>query len=163
MLSRLLPQPLLSVSLLAVWLLANNAASPGLVLLGLVLAVVIPLMTRRFWPEYPHRVRYKPLLRLLGIVIADIVIANLRVALLILGPPARLRPGFFALPLRVRTPHAITMLAGIISLTPGTVSANVSGDQRTLLIHGLDLDDPAEAAERIRSRYERPLLEIFEC
>lgn len=163
MLARLLPQPLLSAALLVVWLLAHNAASAGLVLLGLVLSVLIPLMTRRFWPEYPHRVRYTPLLRLLTIVIADIVVANLRVALLILGPPGRLRPGFLSLPLQVRTPHAITMLAGIISLTPGTVSANLSGDERTLLVHGLDLGDPAAAVERIQSRYERPLLEIFEC
>ncbi|CAN5746445.1 Na+/H+ antiporter subunit E [soil metagenome] len=163
MLARFLPQPLLSVALLVVWLLAHNAASPGLVLLGLLLAVAIPLMTRRFWPEYPRRVRYGPLLRLMGVVIADIVLANLRVALLILGPPGRLRPGFLTLPLRVRSPHAITMLAGIISLTPGTVSANLSGDGRTLLVHGLDLGDPAAKAERIRSRYERPLLEVFEC
>lgn len=163
MLARFLPQPLLSVALLVVWLLAHNAASPGLVLLGLLLAVAIPLMTRRFWPEYPRRVRYGPLLRLMGVVIADIVLANLRVALLILGPPGRLRPGFLTLPLRVRSPHAITMLAGIISLTPGTVSANLSGDGRTLLVHGLDLGDPAAQAERIRSRYERPLLEVFEC
>jgi multicomponent K+:H+ antiporter subunit E len=163
MLARLLPQPLLSVALLLVWLLAHNAASPGLVVLGLVLAVAIPLLTGRFWPEYPRRVRYGPLLRLLVVVIADIIVANLRVALLILGPPTRLRPGFLTLPLRVRSPHAITMLAGIISLTPGTVSANLSGDGRTLLVHGLDLGDPAAAAERIRSRYETPLVEVFEC
>lgn len=163
MLHRLLPQPLISVALLLIWLLANNAASPGLIVSGLALALVIPLLTHRFWPEYPRRVRYGALLRLLGVVIADIVVANLRVAVLILGPPDRLRPGFLTLSLTVRSPHAITMLAGIISLTPGTVSANLSGDRRTLLVHGLDFGDPAAVAERIRSRYERPLLEVFEC
>jgi multicomponent K+:H+ antiporter subunit E len=146
-----------------IWLLAHNAVNAGLVVVGAVLAVVIPLATHPFWPEYPRRVRYRPLIRLLVVVLFDIMVANVRVALLILGPRSGIRPGFLILPLQVKTPHAIAMLAGIISLTPGTVSANLSGDRSTLLVHGLRLDDFQAATARIRSRYERPLLEIFEC
>jgi multicomponent K+:H+ antiporter subunit E len=160
---RLLPQPLMSAALLVIWLLAHNAASGGVVALGTVLAVAVPLLTRRFWPDYPRQVRYGRLVRLLGVVVLDIAVANLRVAVLILGPRSRLRPGFLTMPLRLESSHAITMLAGIISLTPGTVSANLSGDRRTLLIHGLDLYDQDAAVARIRSRYERPLLEVFGC
>jgi multicomponent K+:H+ antiporter subunit E len=163
MMNRFLPQPLLSVALLLIWLLAHNTINAGLLLLGAGLAVVLPLATQRFWPDYPRRLRYGPLLRLLGVVLLDIVVANLRVALLILGPRSRRRPGFVTLPLLVKSPPAITMLAGIISLTPGTVSANLSGDRSTLLVHGLALGDADIAVARIRTRYERPLLEIFEC
>lgn len=163
MIGRLLPQPLLSAALFFIWLLAHNEVNPGLVVLGSGLALAIPLVTRSFWPEYPRRVRYGPLIRLIGVVLFDILVANIRVALLILGPASRRRPGFLTLPLQVKTPHAITMLAGIISLTPGTVSANLSADRSTLLVHGLRLEDLDAATARIRSRYERPLLEIFEC
>jgi multicomponent K+:H+ antiporter subunit E len=107
-------------------------------------------------------VRYAPLLRLLGVVLLDIVIANLRVARLILGPRARLRPAFFVVPVALRDPYPVTLLASIISLTPGTVSADLSADGRALLVHGLDVDDVPGTVSRIRARYERPLMEIFE-
>ena len=161
--SRLLPQPLTSAALFTFWLLAYNEITVGLVVLGAALAVAIPLVTDPFWPEYPRRMRYAPLLRLLGVVLLDIVIANLRVARLILGPRARLRPAFFVVPVALRDPYPVTLLASIISLTPGTVSANLSGDRRTLLVHGLDVGDPAEAAATIKERYEAPVREAFGC
>ena len=157
-----LPQPLLSVALLAVWLLAHNAFTPGLVLLGALLAVVVPIATRHFWPEYPRTVRYAPLARLTATVLLDIVVANVRVARLILGPKERLRPAFFELPVTLRGDFAITLLASIISLTPGTVSADLSSDRRTLLVHGLDVDDAEHAVTSIKQRYERLLAEVFE-
>jgi multicomponent K+:H+ antiporter subunit E len=160
---RLLPQPLVSLALLAAWLLASNSVAPGTVLLGTLLAVVLPLFTARFWPEYPQRVRYGALLRLSAVVIFDIVIANVRVAILILGPRRRLHPRFIVVPLALTSPYSITLLASIISLTPGTVSSNLSGDSKTLLVHGLDVRDAEAAVRWIQRRYERPLLEIFGC
>ena len=75
----------------------------------------------------------------------------------------RLRPGFVELPLDLTDEFAITLLASTISLTPGTVSADVSEDRRTLLIHALDVDDQDAMIRQIKQRYERPLKEIFEC
>jgi multicomponent K+:H+ antiporter subunit E len=160
---RLLPHPILSALLLAVWLLANNSVSPGTVLLGLVLVVGIPLLTEPFWPDAPVIRRYGPIPRLLGVVAWDILAANVRVARLVLGPAHRLRPRFLLVPLEVEHPFAITTLAGIITLTPGTVSANLSGDRRTLLVHALSEEDAEGAVADIKARYERPLLEIFGC
>jgi multicomponent K+:H+ antiporter subunit E len=158
---RLFPQPLVSVTLLAVWLLAHNAVTPGLVALGVAAAVLVPLATRRFWPEYPRTVRYLPLARLALVVLLDIVVANARVARLVLGPRARLRPAFFLVPVALDEPYPVTLLASIISLTPGTVSADLSADGRTLLVHGLDVDDVPATVARIKARYERPLVEVF--
>jgi multicomponent K+:H+ antiporter subunit E len=159
---RLLPQPLMSVTLLATWLLANNTIAPGAILLGAVLAIAIPMATARFWPEYPRTVRYIPLLRLAAVLLFDILVANVRVAVLILGPRSRLHPHFIVLPLELKHPFAITALASMITLTPGTVSANLSGDRRHLLVHGLSVRDADAAAAQIKQRYERPLMEIFE-
>ncbi|MBR9989284.1 MAG: Na+/H+ antiporter subunit E [Gemmatimonadetes bacterium] len=160
--SRLMPQPVISVALLVTWLLLNNGVSAALLVSGVVLAVGVPLFTQHFWPEYVRTVRLVPLVRLVGIVIHDIVIANLRMVVLILGPVSRLRPQFIVIPVSLNEPFAITLLASIISLTPGTVSANLSGDRRSLLVHDLNVEDPDTAVQRIKERYERPLMEIFE-
>jgi multicomponent K+:H+ antiporter subunit E len=160
---RWLPQPFVSGVLLLVWLLAWNSISPGIVLLGLVLAVGVPPLTGRFWPEAPRRVRVVPLLRFLPIFVFDVVVANVAVAVLVLGPRSRLRPGFMIVPLESRDPWVTTLLASVITLTPGTVSANLSGDRSTLLVHALYLPDPAAAVAQIKARYERALLEIFPC
>lgn len=160
---RWLPQPLFSVFLWLVWLLLNNTVAPGHLLLGAVLALALPLFTVRFWP---HRPRVRKPLKLLGYIamlLWDIIIANLTVARLILGPTARLRPVFLKLPLELRNGFAIVVLANTISLTPGTVSSDLSPDRRTLLIHALDVEDPEQAVARIKQRYEKPLQEIFEC
>ncbi len=160
--TRLLPQPVTSSALLLTWLLLHNSISVGLVVSGVALAILFPLGTERFWPEHPRTVRSLPLLRLLGVVLHDIVIANLRMVVLILGPKSRLRPHFIVVPVSLRDPFAITLLASIISLTPGTVSVNLSGNRRSLLVHDLDVEDPESSVQRIKNRYEKPLMEIFE-
>lgn len=161
--SRLLPQPLVSLTLLGFWMLAWNSAAPGVVLLGIVVVVLVPLFTARFWPEYPRRVSYGSLLRFLPRFLWDVVAANVVVATQILGPKRRLRPGFLVVPLASQDPYVTTLLASVITLTPGTVSANLSGDRRSLLVHALDLPDREGAVARIKQRYERALMEIFPC
>jgi multicomponent K+:H+ antiporter subunit E len=95
-------------------------------------------------------------------VLWDILVANLAVALLILGGQRFARPAFVAVPLELRTELAISILANTVSLTPGTVSAWLSPDRRTLLVHGLRVSDPDALAREIKTRYERPLRDIFE-
>jgi len=161
--NRWLPQPLFSLLLWLVWLLLNNTVASGHLLLGAMLALVLPLFTSRFWPDRPRIRKPLRLLCYIAVLLWDIIIANLAVARLILGPSARLRPAFLHLPLELRNEFAIVMLANTISLTPGTVSSDLSADRRTLLIHALDVEDPEQAIARIKQRYERPLQEIFEC
>lgn len=159
---RILPQPEMSIALFLVWLLLNNSVAAGTLVMAAILAVVLPLITHRYWPEYPSTVRLLPLARLIAIVLVDIVIANLRLIPLILGPKSRLHPRFLVIPLDLRHPFPITLLASIITLTPGTVSANLSGDRRSLLVHGLRVPDEAKAVADIKQRYERRLKEVFE-
>lgn len=160
---RLLPQPLFSVFLWLVWLLLNNTVAPGHLLLGAMLALALPLFTVRFWPDHLRVRKPLKLLRYIAVLAWDIILANLAVARLIIGPTARLRPAFIRLPLELRNEFAIVVLANTISLTPGTVSSDLSPDRRTLLIHALDVEDPAQAIARIKQRYEKLLQEIFEC
>lgn len=160
--TRLLPQPLFSLFLLLVWLLLVNTVAPGHLVLGTLLAVVLPLLTQRFWPDRPRIHSPWKLLRYIAVLLWDIGLANLAVARLILGPTRRLRPAFIHLPLDLQNEFAISVLASTISLTPGTVSSDLSPDRKTLLIHALDVEDEAATIAAIKQRYEQPLREIFE-
>jgi len=160
--SRLLPHPLLTPALAGVWLLLNNSLQPGHIILGLLLGWLIPLFTLRFWPEVVTIHRPLVLLRFTLVVLYDIVLANMVVALRILGRPERLHPTLVEVPLDLRGDLAISLLANTICLTPGTVSARLSGDRRTLLVHALDAPDADEVRAQIKARYEAPLKEVFE-
>jgi multicomponent K+:H+ antiporter subunit E len=160
---RWLPHPVLTPILAVVWLLLNNNVAPGHILLGLFLGWGIPRFTMVFWPD-PVRIR-RPgvLLRLTAVFLYDVLVANLAVAKLILVGPGHLRPAFVEVPLALRGDLGISLLANIICLTPGTVSAKVSSDRRTMIVHTLDTDDPDGLVATIKARYERPLQEVFEC
>ena len=88
------------------------------------------------------------------------MVANLTVARLVLGRPHRLQPAFVAVPLEVERDWAITLLAHTVSLTPGTVSAELSSDRRVLLVHALTAAADEDLGARIKTRYERPILEF---
>jgi multicomponent K+:H+ antiporter subunit E len=158
---RVLPRPLLSAAILLTWLALNDSLDPAHVLLGLLLALIVPLLIGRFLP-LPGPVR-RPftMLRLLLRVLVDVVVANLEVARRVLGPESRIRSRFVWVPLDIRSPHGITALAAIVALTPGTLSVEFSADRRHLLVHGLHVENEAALIRDIKTRYERPLREIF--
>lgn len=158
---RLLPSPFLSALLFAVWLLLNNTLDPAHLLLAAVLAVVVPQFTDRVRPDRPRLQRPLVVARLLLVVLWDIVLSNIEVARRILGPESDLKPRFVWIPLRLRDPHAILTLAGIITMTPGTLTADVTDDRRYLLVHVFNIDDEAALIAQIKSRYETPLAQIY--
>lgn len=171
---KLFPTPFRSVLLFVVWLLLNNSVSTGHVLLGAMLAVVIPLITLPFREPQPLIIKKWLAFKQLMVVLYDIITANINVAFLILGPVKKLRPAFVRVPLNLTHEMPITILASTVSLTPGTVSAEVypfpesldegeTPEQRYLLIHVLDMDDEQALIDTIKSRYEAPLKEIFQC
>jgi multicomponent K+:H+ antiporter subunit E len=161
--TRVLPRPGLSVLILGVWLILAPAPTTGQVLIGLALAVALPMATRGFWPGDVRLRRPVAALRLMGVVLADIVTANLLVARQVLGPPEELRPGFLEVPLAIADPFVATLLGSIVSLTPGTVSVDIDRELGVLQVHALHLEDPVGAAAQIKSRYETRLKEAFGC
>lgn len=158
----LLPHPALSAMLFVVWLLMANSITVGGAMLGAIFGIVLPKFTEPFWPDRP-RVRFgRALVGYVVIVLYDIVVANFQVARLILFRRNRdLRSRWLTIPIDLKTPEAVTVLAGTISLTPGTVSSDVSMDGRFLLVHALDVADPGAEIARIKKRYEARLQRVF--
>lgn len=161
-LRRLLPHPVVSTSLLVIWLVLNASLQPGQILLGALLGLALPLLTRPLWPDRPPFHRLPRLWRLFLVVNWDILMASLTVAWLTLTRPAhRLEPQFIVVPLDCRNPYSMAILAGIVSITPGTVAADLDEEHRLILVHALHERDPAAATARIKSRYEQPIREVL--
>lgn len=163
-LRRVFPHPLLTALLTIVWCLLVNRPSSGAVAFGLLLGIIIPIMTAAFWPERPPITRPWRLFSYFGLVVWDIVVANVQVALIVLFKPNdKMQPNWISIPLELRTPEAIAVLASTITLTPGTLSADLSDDGTSLLVHALDAPDPDAVRDEIKTRYEARLMEIFPC
>ncbi|MFN3938556.1 MAG: Na+/H+ antiporter subunit E [Gemmobacter sp.] len=163
MLHRLFPHPYLTILLTFVWVALINAVTLGTVVFGFILATIIPLMTAAYWPDRPQIKRPFKAVAYVLLVLWDICVANVIVARIVLFMPnSRLRPAWITVPLDLRTPEAITVLAGTITMTPGTVSSDLSADGRAILVHCLHAPDPDQVVTDIKTRYERRLKEIFE-
>lgn len=160
---RFLPMPFHSMMLFVVWLLLNNSISAGQIVLAAFFAITIPWLVKDMRDEHP-KIR-RPFLAICYVlmVMKDIVVANVEVALLIIGPIKKLQPGFVAIPINLSSDLGITILASTVSLTPGTVSAEISKDKTWLYIHSLHLDDEQALIAEIKTRYEAPIKEIFGC
>lgn len=161
----LLPAPLISALLFVAWLMLSQSASAGNLLLAALFALVIPWFSERFRPERPRLKAWGTVVRLGLVVLRDIVMSNIDVARRVLGPDAAIRSRFVWVPLAIRDPHGIVALAGIITMTPGTLSAELTEDRRFLLVHALHCPDAAAESALvadIQARYEAPLREIFE-
>lgn len=157
----LIPSIPLSATIFLFGLLLADHINAAYVALALLLALLIPQVAKRLDREFAYIGTLRPVPRLVVVILYDIVRSNLHVARLVLGPEAALKPGWVWVPLDLTNIHGITALASVITLTPGTVSAELSDDRRYLLIHALDLQDPQALIEEIKTRYEAPLREIF--
>lgn len=159
---RWLPHPVLSAVLAAVWLLLQQSLAPAQLLTALVLALAVPKLVHGFLGDGVHPRAPATALQLAAVVLWDIVMSNITVARIVLNPRSDPQPAWVEVALDARHPTAITLLAAIITMTPGTVSCVIDEQRRLILVHALDCSDAAAMAAQIKQRYERPLRRIFD-
>lgn len=160
---RWFPHATLSLFMWILWLLLVNSINPGHIALGAFLAWFIPWSVQGFWPETLRIEKPVLLVRYMAILLWDIVIANLMLARRILGPVNQLQPTFIKMPVELEHQFTITILVSTISLTPGTVAADLNVEEGYLLIHAIHEGDVEAAVAKLKARYEAPLKEIFGC
>ncbi|MBN8631532.1 MAG: Na+/H+ antiporter subunit E [Rhodobacterales bacterium] len=160
---RLFPHPYLSATLVLLWFLLVNQWKLGSLVLALILATLIPLLSSRWWPDRPRVRRPLSLIAYFLLVVWDVIVANFQVARIILFLPAdRIRSAWITVPIELTSPEAISLLAGTITMTPGTLTADFAADGSALLIHALHAPDPDSVRDEIKTRYEARLKRIFE-
>lgn len=158
----LFPHPYLSVLLVLTWLVLVNEFRWGSLVFGILLAIIVPAFVAPYWPGNPTILSGRKLIPYIGIVFWDIIVANITVAKIVLFKPnSQLQPAWITIPLDLRSPEGITVLAGTITLTPGTISCDISACGYALLVHCLHAPDPDSVVAEIKNRYESRLKEIF--
>jgi len=159
----LVPAPLLSASLFAMWLVMQGSLAPGDVILALALALAIPVLSAPLRP-FPVRIRLPLVLTKLILIVGwDVLKSNLDVARGVLQSPwLEPRGAFVHVPIELRDPNGLAALCSITTVVPGTVWSEFSLEDGILLLHVFDLDDEAAFIDHFKTRYERPLMEIFE-
>lgn len=163
MLRKVVPAPLWSAALLVFWVVLTRDVGPGQLLFGLGLALVVPPVTAVLQVT---RVRIRRPLVIAKYVLAvgyDVVHANLEVARGVITWRRR-QPQFrfVVIPIELRNPVGLAVLAMVTTVVPGTVWSELAVDGSALLLHAWDVPDERAFIIRYKSRYEQPLREIFE-
>lgn len=160
---RLFPHPYLSLTLVVLWFLLVNQWKVGSLVMAMILATIIPLATSAWWPDRPRVKRPFALAAYAILVLWDVIVANFQVARIVLFMPRnKIQSAWITVPLDLHSPEAISLLAGTITMTPGTLTADTSACGRALLIHALHAPDPDAVRDDIKARYEARLKRIFE-
>jgi multicomponent K+:H+ antiporter subunit E len=160
---RLFPHPFLTLTLIVLWFLLVNELKLGSLVMAAIFGTVIPLITSAWWPGRPRVKRPFGLAAYSLLVLWDVIVANFQVARIVLFMPrAKIQSAWIAIPLDLQSPEAISLLAGTITMTPGTLTADMSACGRALLVHALHAPDPQATRDDIKARYESRLQRIFE-
>lgn len=161
---RWLPSPFTSIALLLTWLVLNQSVEFAHLLLGITLAVTIPILLRPLQPLAAPRLK-KPsaLFRLLGMSFVEIVRSSFNVArIILLVKPHAVQSQFIRIPLDLQSPYGLAILSCLINMTPGTVWVELLPDSHELALHVFDLHDEQWWIDTIKTSYEKPLIEVFE-
>lgn len=153
-------QVLVNLILAFVWAFLNNDLTPVTFAVGYVLGFVLLFLLRRFLPAPFYGRRIVALVVLIGIFLKELILSNIDVIKHVAKPQKAFTPGIVALPIHLRSPREITTLANLISLTPGTLSVDVSVDNSTLYIHVLDISAAEEVSDDIKNTFEKRIREV---
>lgn len=151
----------INVLLAVAWAAVTGTFAPVNILFGFVLGGLVLSLIREQVGSVDYFVRSWRALLLAGIFIIELVKSSVNVAIIVLSPRRDLAPAIFAYPLQVGRDFEITLLANLITLTPGTLSVDVSPDRKILYIHCIDVPDVEAAIADIKNSFERRILETF--
>jgi multicomponent Na+:H+ antiporter subunit E len=151
----------LNVFLALVWAASAGSIDPPHLAAGFVFAYLVLWLVKPALGETSYFRKLPQALAFTVFFAAELFLSNLRVAADVLSPRPRRRPGVVAVPLEATEDVEITLLANLVTLTPGTLSLDVSEDRRTLYVHGMFVDDPETFRREIKEGFERRVLELM--
>ncbi|MFU8926870.1 Na+/H+ antiporter subunit E [Acinetobacter puyangensis] len=157
---RIFPHPLVSFILAASWIMLQHSFSGGNIVLAILLGWSIPKMMQGFVVRTPD-INWLEAIKLFFVVLWDVIISNIRVARLVLGSSDKLHPKWFRVPLDTNHDQVNSLLAMIITTTPGTISAGIDQQRGDILVHSLSTDNEQADIDDIKQRYEQPLIRVF--
>lgn len=151
----------LNIILAVIWAALSGQFTPENVISGFVVGYVLLWLLRGALGGTSYVTKVPQVMRFIGFFLVELVRANLRVAWEVLTPGHTMHPAIVAIPLDLRNPLQITLLAQMITLTPGTLSLDVSSDRRVLYVHSMYVDDIDKFRAEIKDGFERRVREVF--
>lgn len=155
-----LPHPFVSVIVALSWIMLAHSLDAATLLMALLLGILIPRIVNPFITRTPN-INWRLAVKLFFVVLWDIIVCNIQVAKLVLGPTHKLHPKWFRVPLETQHEQVNVLLALIITTTPGTVTAGIDDDRGDILVHALSTDNAEIDILGIKNRYEKALIAIF--
>lgn len=145
-----------------IWMFLQNSFTPATFVFGLFIGFIILLILRRFLVfDYPlRRLDLWAMVKLFFLFIIELTKANIDMVKVVLKPKLNHQPGIVAVRTRLETELEISLLAALISLTPGTVSMDFSKDNKTIYIHSIDVPDKDELIDDIHNSFEKAIMEV---
>lgn len=153
-------QILLNLLIAVIWMFLSNDWSAPRFTVGYLIGALFIGILNRFWPHDFYLKRMWAVIRLLALFMKELFLSGLAVIRQILRPRLNVRPGIFALETRLQSDWEVTLLACLITLTPGTLTLDVSRDGRILYIHAMDIQDAAQLSEQIKGSFEKAIMEV---
>ena len=153
-------QILLNVVLALVWMFLSHSYNPSSFIVGYLLGILILLGFRKFFNSRFYLIRVWAVIKLVFLFIKELIMANIAVLKVIIKPKLDMKPGIFALKTDLKKPWEITLLANLITLTPGTLVVDVSDDNSTLYIHAMDINDVQLEIDGIKNSFEKAIMEV---
>lgn len=153
-------QVLLNVIVAVVWVFLNNSWTPVTFVVGYLVGLFLVFLLRRFFPGRFYGKRFIAILVLIGIFFKELFLSNIDVIKHVMRPRLNIKPGIVALPTELRSSWEITMLANLTTLTPGTLTVDVSMDNSTLYIHVLEISEVDEVINDIKETFEKRIMEV---
>ncbi|MFS0780344.1 Na+/H+ antiporter subunit E [Bacillus sp. 1P06AnD] len=153
-------QILLNVFLALIWMFLSTSTQPSSFIAGYLLGLLILIGFRRFFRSTFYLVRIWAVVKLIFIFFKELILSNIAVLKVILRPKLDMNPGIFALKTELKSDWEITLLANLITLTPGTLVVDVSDDNSTLYVHAMDIQDVQDEIDGIKNTFEKAIMEV---
>lgn len=152
----------LNILLGFIWMFLNGDLGFINFVEGFVIGFIILWMSTYAKSSSRYFSKIPKVLNFIVYFIFELIVANIKVAYDILTPKHRMNPAIIAVPLDVKTDVEITLLANLITLTPGTLSLDVSNDKKVLYVHAAYVENKEEFVRDLKTGFEKKLMEIFE-
>lgn len=153
-------QILLNFFLAFVWMFLSVSFTSQSFIIGYLLGLLVIFAFRRFFSSRFYLLRVTAVINLFFLFLKELILANISVLKTILRPKLDFKPGIFALPTELKTDWEITLLANLITLTPGTLVMDVSYDNKILYVHAIDIPDKDQAIDEIKNSFEKAIMEV---
>jgi multicomponent Na+:H+ antiporter subunit E len=153
-------QILLNFFLAFLWMFLQVSFTSTSFIIGYILGLIVTFAFRRFFNSRFYMERVFAVISLILLFLKELILSNISVLKTLLRPKLDIKPGIFALPTDLKKDWEITLLANLITLTPGTLVVDISYDNKILYIHTLDIPDVDEAIDDIKNTFEKAIMEV---